>query len=689
MRRWVRERTQNSQTQPARNRSRCPHPLPTCITAVAEHAYARGLDFALIEEVAAASRAADKAGPEAAGARRVTNDVLRWLLWQGPTMRRDPRSVLQRATVAPAGSAIGATIKSFYRQPGVVLVRPPGGGWPAYLLSIPHPRAVLSVAFSPDGARLLAAVGRDTLVLDAATGQLLVRLSGHRRRVNCCAWSEREGSGVIATGSADGVVKIWAAATGVETRTLAGHAEETLCVALSADGARAVSGSLDKTAVVWCCASGAAVHTLAGHGGAVVAAAFSRDGALVATGSRDYTAMLFDAATGRRLFVLTGHTAEVTAVAFHPRGESLVTASMDTSLRVWSCATGKPLRQPMLGHQGPVTAAAFDQQGVHVVSCSGDKTLKIWHAATGLRLDTLSGHSGVPWCVSFSGDGARVVSGDLSGQLHLWEVQAGSVSERQSLNVGDGSAFAFAPGSDAALFVASRAAGGRAVARWSLSGGRQAGLPLEGHLGAVRALAFSRDGGRMLSGGEDFRCLVFELQGRDGGGRQLLSLSGHSGAVRAAAFSPDGLWAASASMDRTVRVWGLSTGVEIRVLAHAAPVTAVCFSTTGARLLSGCGDGALTLFETGTGVEVRRVATAHSGCVHAVSFAPSGFRFVSVAEDAAAHVWEASTCRLLLTVPHPVPVLCLAFPAAPGRGASGDLLLTGCEDGACAEGRSG
>lgn len=278
----------------------------------------RGLDFALIEEVAAATRAAAKAGPAAAVARRVCGDVLRWLLWQGPIMRRDPRSVLQRATVAPSTSAVGAAVKAFYRQPGVVLVRPPGSGWPAYILSIPHQRAVLSVAFSPDGSRLLAAVGRDALVLEAATGQLLVRLQGHRRRVNCCAWSAREGSGVIATGAADGSVRLWAAATGVETRTLPGHADETLCVALSSDGSRLVSGSADKTAALWDCQSGACLHSFVAHGAGVVAADFSSDGRLVATASHDYTAMIWDAQSGRRLHTLTGHTAEARARAENP-----------------------------------------------------------------------------------------------------------------------------------------------------------------------------------------------------------------------------------------------------------------------------------------------------------------------------------------------------------------------------------
>ena len=73
--------------------------------------------------------------------------------------------------------------------------------------------------------------------------------------------------------------------------------------------------------------------------------------------------------------------------------------------------------------------------------------------------------------------------------------------------------------------------------------------------------------------------------------RRRFLLVGHSERVTDLAFAPDGRTLATASLDRTVRLWSVASGQELLVLdGHTGPVRAVAFSPDG-RMLASCGDG--------------------------------------------------------------------------------------------------
>ena len=134
----------------------------------------------------------------------------------------------------------------------------------------------------------------------------LKTLRGHLDAVTSVAFSP-DGQRIV-TGSRDQTAKVWEAASGRELLTLKGHSAAISSVAFSPDGQRIVTGSEDQTAKVWEAASGKELLTLKGHSAAICSVAFSPDGQRIVTGSDDQTAKVWEAASGKELLTLKGHS---------------------------------------------------------------------------------------------------------------------------------------------------------------------------------------------------------------------------------------------------------------------------------------------------------------------------------------------------------------------------------------------
>jgi WD40 repeat protein len=113
---------------------------------------------------------------------------------------------------------------------------------------------------------------------------------------------------------------------------------------------------------------------------------------------------------------------------------------------------------------------------------------------------------------------------------------------------------------------------------------------------------------------------------------------GHSDRIWWVAFSKDGHLAASASSDRTVRIWDLHTFKELAELPHGEEVYAVTFTPDGKRVISGAKDGKVRVWDYAKKQELR-VYARHAEAVTSIACSADGKRFLTGSMDKTVKLW--------------------------------------------------
>ena len=289
-----------------------------------------------------------------------------------------------------------------------------------------------SVAFTPDGKHV--AVGHElggVGLWDLVAGRLVRSFVTYKSQFWAASPSvlsvafTPDGRSLLTSANTGGTLKLLDPFRGTVIREFEGHRGTVSSVDVSPNGRYAISGGSDKTVKLWDVSRGTVVRTFKGHTESIQGVALTPDGRrIVSAGGRDKTVRLWDARTGAELHVMRGHGGYVTSIAVSPDGRRVVSGSGDKMLRLWDVRTGRSLRT-FAGHSDGVLSVAFSPDGRHIVSGSGDNTVKLWDAASGQALRTFRGHSDYVHAVAFSPDGRFVASGGSDATLRLWNPRTG------------------------------------------------------------------------------------------------------------------------------------------------------------------------------------------------------------------------------------------------------------------------
>ncbi len=169
-------------------------------------------------------------------------------------------------------------------------------------------------------------------------------------------------------------------------------------------------------------------------------------------------------------------------------------------------------------------------------------------------------------------------------------------------------------------------------------------IVLTGHQARVNGVTFGPDGKWLATGSSDQTARVWEAET----GKEILKLSGHTGVVSAVAFSPDGKTLASASLDYTIRLWNLADGSLLHAIEDPNSFgTSVAFSPDGKLLASGGSDSTVHLWNVTTWPPLERPLTGHTSAVTSVAFSPDGKTLAAGSSDYTMRLWDVATGQLL------------------------------------------
>ncbi|KAJ2401098.1 hypothetical protein GGI23_001618 [Coemansia sp. RSA 2559] len=289
-------------------------------------------------------------------------------------------------------------------------------------------------------------------------------------------------------------------------------------------------------------------------------------------------------------------------------------------------------------HAESIYSLQFDRHN-RLFTGSRDCTVKVWHLSeTGSQitpLATLKGHAGS--VLTLQADGSTLVTGSSDGTVCVWNTDSYTITHRLEH-------------ADSVLSLRfnsswlATACKDRIVRVWRRDKDYSGPFELRGHGVAINAIHLHGD--RLVSASGDRTIKIWDLSTR----KCVLTLAAHTRGVACLDF--DGSCIVSGSSDRTIRVWDAATGVCQRVIpnAHTDLVRTVMLSRKMDIIVSGSYDESIKIWALSTGALLHKIKNVHTSRVFKLMFDRS--RIVSCSHDRSVSIIDFAAAlphaRLLL-----------------------------------------
>ncbi|XP_071890685.1 protein FAN isoform X4 [Anas platyrhynchos] len=230
----------------------------------------------------------------------------------------------------------------------------------------------------------------------------------------------------------------------------------------------------------------------------------------VISSSWDNHIYFYSIAFGRRQDILMGHDDAVSKICW--RDGRLYSASWDSTVKVWHCVPGETLSNKkhhfelLAELEHDVSVNTIDLNAANTVLASGTKegTISIWDVTTATMLHQLSCHSGTVFDAAFSPDSRHLLSAGEDCCFKVIDVQTGmlissvTADEPQRCFKWDGNTILSGSQSGELLI-------------WDLLGGKVTER-IRGHTGGVMSMWMNEQCNSVITGGEDKQIIFWKLQ---------------------------------------------------------------------------------------------------------------------------------------------------------------------------------
>ncbi|MEC4818043.1 MAG: hypothetical protein SAK29_32950, partial [Scytonema sp. PMC 1069.18] len=474
---------------------------------------------------------------------------------------------------------------------------------------------------------------------------------------------------MIASASFDHTVGIWKR-DGSLLQQLEGHKDKVLGVSFSHDGNMVASSDFEGKVKLWKWNDKLGkfldyktLEKSQNDISAVYAVAFSPDSQVFASASRnrDGTIHIWKQDAWNREFKLEqtikAHKDGANSVAFSPDGQIMATGGRDNTVKLWKLNTQGQFEfyKSLRAFQDYVWTVAWSPDGEKIAIASRDKTVKLWEWKSDKQptmfCDSFDcklkpeSHSDRVMSVSFSPDGNVIASASLDKKVKLWN-QEGTLLATISGHSNGVYDVNFV--SDTTLISGSA---DLTLRFWqfknnsfSIKGSHsqpQGVLKiLNSHRNRVNKVSFSNNETRIATASDDKTVKIWKPNG-------ILekTLTGHTEKVNSLAFSPDGKMLVTTGDDKTVKLWQ-QDGILLQTLTGFKDrILDISFSPDGNTLALGGRDNSVTLLRryNNSRFETRpyQVLTGHRDWVRAVAWSPDGEMIASASDDNTIKLWKS------------------------------------------------
>jgi WD40 repeat protein len=370
--------------------------------------------------------------------------------------------------------------------------------------------------------------------------------------------------------------------------------------------------------------------------------------------------------------------AKIQWIGFSHDSSKLFAWSSDRMVRQWTLGEAAVATGPSTFRTGDnVTQALFDATGGRIVTLDATGTACIDQADQAasqctVRLNAERPISDLAWMA----DGTAIAGVHRDGSVAVWDATTGALIGQIPIdpptpdfdwkivaNLKSRYAMAWVEYNDAnkgpektkgALFDLSKRT---LVGRITFDSPRWIG-----------GAAFSPDGAQLAVRTRD-RAQLVDLET----GKARAHIVGHTGYIRDLVFSPDSALVATASYDRSVRIWDAATGAGLQTfMAHQNRVNGLSFSADGCTLASVSLDKTLRVWSVAAGAWHRRLSevpcdgrprdpSGSLGSLNSGSFSRDGTFLATASADGKARVWDTRAGSLVQTLDRTVNVLAADF----------------------------
>ena len=427
---------------------------------------------------------------------------------------------------------------------------------------------VTSVAFSPDGHRIVSASGTTLQLWDVATRTPVGEpIQGHTAVIERVVYS-RDGTRIASAGD-DKTIRVWDANTGSPIgEPMVGH-ETWLAGSRSTQTARGSHRAVSTTrfgsgtrAPDRCSTATRTRYEISN---------FSRDGKRIVSSSLDHTIRQWDVDRGIQTgpLIRTGDDTESegriantktrASAGFSPDGRQIIAIGSHTN-RAWDAATGEPLPERASPPPDAVKMKYTDVGHKFATLSDSGNTTGGLPAGTDVQVrneamqpigSPLHHDDGLVRAFEFSPDGQRIATGSTDFKVRIWDANTGQLIGAPLQNNGWIDTIAFSR-DGRTIAVADES---QSVRLWDTQTGDPIGEPMFQD-GVMSTIKFSPDGRMFATGGFDGGVRLWDVEAHSQIGS---ALTGHTQPVADVEFSPDGTEVASASNDNTIRVWPVPT----------------------------------------------------------------------------------------------------------------------------------